>query len=60
MSIMDAFDMGKYATYVWGAYGVTAAAIIIEVFMLRRRRRTILRQLSRMIRIKSEEKHHET
>lgn len=60
MSVMDAFDMGKYATYVWGAYGVTAAAIIIEVFMLRRRRRTILRQLSRMIRIKAEEKHHET
>lgn len=60
MSIMEAFDMGKYAAFVWGAYGVTAVAMIIEVFMLRRRRRTILRQLSRMIRIKAEEKHHET
>lgn len=57
---MDAFDMGKYAPYVWGAYGVTAAAIIIEIIMLKRRHRTILRQLSRMIRIKAEEKKHET
>lgn len=52
--------MGKYAPYVWGAYGVTAAAIIIEIITLKRRHRTILRQLSRMIRIKAEEKKHET
>ena len=35
----DFFAMGGYAFYVWGAYGVTAAALVIEVFLLRKRKR---------------------
>jgi heme exporter protein D len=31
--------MGGYAFYVWGAYGVTAAAIAAEVWALARRTR---------------------
>lgn len=46
------FDMGKYAFYVWGSYGAVALCLLVEVVMIRRRRRTILQQLSRMIRIK--------
>ena len=33
------FAMGGYALYVWGAYGVTAAALAIEVFLLLKRKR---------------------
>ena len=31
--------MGGYAFYVWGAYGVTALAIVVEVLAVRARLR---------------------
>jgi heme exporter protein D len=31
--------MGGHGVFVWGSYGVTAAALVIEVFLLRARRR---------------------
>lgn len=60
MNVIDAFDMGKYAPYVWGSYGVVAAALILEVVFLRRRRRTIIKQLSRMMRITSNKAREQT
>jgi len=33
------FAMGGYAFYIWGAYGVTAVALAIEVFLLLKRKR---------------------
>ena len=36
------FAMGGYGFYVWGAYGVTALAIVVELLALRARRRTAL------------------
>ena len=33
------FAMGGYALYVWGAYGVTAAALAVEAFLLLKRKR---------------------
>ena len=41
------FAMGGYALYVWGAYGVAAACILVELWALRQRRRTLERDLSR-------------
>jgi heme exporter protein D len=41
------FAMGGYALYVWGAYGVAAACILLELWALRQRRRTLERDLSR-------------
>jgi heme exporter protein D len=41
------FAMGGYALYVWGAYGVAAACILLELWVLARRRRTLERDLSR-------------
>ena len=32
------FAMGGYAWFVWGSYGVTLAAIVIELWTLRRRK----------------------
>ena len=36
---MEFLSMGGYGFYVWGAYGVTALAIVIEIASLRARRR---------------------
>lgn len=43
----DFFAMGGYALYVWGSYGVTAGLIVVEILMLRNRRRAALDQLGR-------------
>lgn len=32
------FDMGGYGLYVWGSYGMTALGILLEVYLVRRRR----------------------
>ncbi len=29
--------MGGYGFYVWGSYGVTLAALVVEIVLLRRR-----------------------
>jgi heme exporter protein D len=38
------FAMGGYGFYVWGAYGVTALAIAIELLGVRARMRAARRQ----------------
>jgi len=37
-SVGEFFAMGGYGLYVWGSYGVTALAILVEVLALRARR----------------------
>jgi heme exporter protein D len=39
--------MGGYAVYVWGSYGVAACLLAAELWLLARRRRTLLRRLGR-------------
>ena len=41
------FAMGGYATYVWGSFGLAAVCIAVELWLLRGRRRTLLRALGR-------------
>ncbi len=42
-SVSDFFAMGGYGLYVWGSFGVCAAAMIIEpLLVLHRRQRAIL------------------
>jgi heme exporter protein D len=36
--------MGGYAFYVWGAYGVAALVIVIEIFAVRARARAALEE----------------
>jgi heme exporter protein D len=38
------FAMGGYAFYVWGAYGVTALVLAVEVLALRGRRKSALEE----------------
>jgi heme exporter protein D len=46
-SPQDFFAMGGYGLYVWGSYAVATACIVAELWILRRRRRTLKRALSR-------------
>ena len=43
MSLKDFFAMGGYGFYVWGAYLVTAALIVIEIVAVRARLRNARR-----------------
>lgn len=40
------FDMGGYAFYVWGSFGVSLGLMAAEVLLLRRRRKRALSQRS--------------
>lgn len=51
MSIWDKLDMGKYALYVWGSFGVTAACMIIEPILLRSQARRIRQRIARLNRL---------
>jgi heme exporter protein D len=46
-SVADFFAMGGYAQYVWGAYAVTAAVIVVECVLLGARSRTARRRLGK-------------
>lgn len=40
------FNMGGYAFYVWGSFGVALGSMAAEVLLLRRRRKRALSQQS--------------
>lgn len=44
----DFWDMGGYGVYVWGAYAVTFALVLMEIILLRRSARDTRRRLKRM------------
>jgi heme exporter protein D len=52
-SASEFFAMGGYAFYVWGSYAVTALGLALELWLLARRRRTLLRRLGRKSSAKS-------
>ena len=56
-TVAEFFNMGGYALYVWGSFGVTAVLMIAEPLLLRGRRKAVLRRVSRLIRIKAEDKY---
>jgi heme exporter protein D len=45
LSVADFFNMGGYAFYVWGSFGVTALVLVAETWQVRAKRREILRNL---------------
>jgi heme exporter protein D len=45
MSWAEFFNMGGYAFYVWGSYGVFALAIAAEIVAVRLRKRRVLAEL---------------
>lgn len=51
MNWSDFFAMGGYALYVWGSYGVTALVLAIEVVLVLRKKRSVLRRLAQFARV---------
>ena len=51
----DFLFQGGYAGYIWGAYGMTLALLIIEPLGLRRQRRATLARLGRLLRLRDAE-----
>ena len=54
------FNMGGYAFYVWGSFGVALLSMAAEVLLLRRRRRALLRQARQAHKMDAWEKHEST
>ncbi len=52
-SASEFFAMGGYALYVWGSFGVTALALIVEPLLLKKRRSEALKSLKRELLIPS-------
>jgi heme exporter protein D len=40
--------MGGYAPFVWGSYGVTIAALAVEIWLVKARRRRALEEVERL------------
>jgi heme exporter protein D len=49
-SVSEFLAMGGYGLYVWGSYGVTVLALLLEVVLVVRRARTPAANAGRMIR----------
>jgi len=47
-SLSAFIDMGGYAPFVWGSYGVTLVLIVVELWALSRRRKDTVRRLFRL------------
>jgi len=47
------FNMGGYALYVWGSFGMTALLMIAEPILVRNKRKVTLQRVSRYVRSKS-------
>lgn len=45
MAWLEFFALGGYGPYVWGAFLIALAVVIVELVLLRARRRNILRYL---------------
>jgi heme exporter protein D len=48
-SLDNFLTMGGYGFYVWGAYGMAAAILVIELWQLKARRRRALAELKREV-----------
>lgn len=49
--------MSGHAFYIWGSYGVTALFMAVEVYLVVRRRRQVLKRLTRLARSGAKVKH---
>jgi len=53
MSWLDKLDMGKYALYVWGSFGMTAFCMILEPILLRNSAKRIRQRIARLNRLEN-------
>lgn len=50
MDLRAFFEMGGYALYVWSAYGLALAVLLLNIFFTLRRKKQVLNQLNRPLR----------
>lgn len=55
MNWSEFFNMGGYAFYVWGSYGVFAFAIAVEIIAVAMRKRRVFNELHEMRLVESHE-----
>lgn len=48
MSVSEFFNMGGYAFYVWGSYGVALLVFVVEILMVNHKRKIALQQVRLM------------
>jgi heme exporter protein D len=48
MNWLEFFAMKGYALYVWGAYGIAVLVLLVEILLVRHRRKITLQQLRLM------------
>jgi len=46
LSVADFLNMGGYALYVWGSFGITALVAVFEIWQVRTKRRDVLQSFS--------------
>jgi heme exporter protein D len=54
------FNMGGYAFYVWGSFGVALLSMGVEVLLLRRRKRDLLRRAKQAHKMSGWKEHEST
>jgi heme exporter protein D len=51
MSITEFLHMGGFGLYIWGSVGATFALMAIEIIVVKKQHGTILKRLTRMLRM---------
>lgn len=51
--MLEFLSQGGYGGYIWSAYGMTLALLVIETLGLRRDRRAVLARLQRLLRLRN-------
>ncbi|MBK1672960.1 heme exporter protein CcmD [Ectothiorhodospira shaposhnikovii] len=52
--MIEFLAMGGHAPYVWGSFGVALLAMVVEMVLLRQRRKAMNRRLARLARLNRE------
>jgi len=55
MNWSEFFNMGGYALYVWGSYGMAALVLVFNVLAARRREKSVRRELEETTRLNQAE-----
>jgi len=55
MSWLEALDMGKYALYVWGSFGMTALCMVLEPLLVKNSSKKIRQRIARLNRLENEQ-----
>jgi len=55
MNATEFFAMGGYAVYVWGSYGTAVVVLLANIWLARRREKSVERELRNLAKLKGSE-----